>query len=500
MPEYFNLLSAGSKEFLFSQHSMLINGDWVEAQNGARLDVVNPADETVITSVPAAAAADIDSAVIAARQALEQGPWPKLRPAQRQQIMRRLADLIERDAQVLAEIESIDNGKSAVIARAVDLALTIDFVRYMAGWATKIEGSTIDVSVPYASPDSQFFAYTRREPVGVVAAVLSWNFPLLAAAWKLAPALAAGCTVVLKPAEQTPLSALYLGTLLEEVGLPAGVVNIVTGDGPSAGAPLVAHPGVNKISFTGSTEVGKLIGRAAMDNMTRVTLELGGKSPMIVLDDCDPAIAAQGAAQAIFFNNGQVSCAGSRLYLPMHMFDRVVDGLVSYAEAMPMGHGLNPQTQLGPLVSQKQLDRVCGYIELGRQQGGRLVTGGGRAERRGYFVKPTVFASEDDALYAVREGIFGPVVVAMPYDDLDELTQRVNATPHGLGASIWSQDLSRVQRLIPKIKAGTVWVNCHSLLDSAVPFGGYRLSGFGHDMGRVSLDAYLESKSVFMAL
>lgn len=500
MPEYSNLLSAGSKEFLFRQHRMLINGNWVDAQDGKRFNVINPADETVIASVPAAGAADIDRAVMAARQALEQGPWPKLRPAQRQRLLLKLADLIERDAQVFAEIESIDNGKSAVVARAVDLALTIDFFRYMAGWATKIEGSTLDVSVPFAPPDSQFFAYTRREPVGVVAAVVPWNFPLLVAAWKLAPALTAGCTVVLKPAEQTPLSALYLGTLFGEAGFPAGVVNIVTGDGVSAGAPLVAHPGINKISFTGSTEVGKLIGKAAMDNMTRVTLELGGKSPMIVLDDCDPSFAAQGAAQAIFFNHGQVCCAGSRLYVPRKMFDQVVDGLAGHAEAMPMGHGLDPQTQLGPLVSQEQLDRVCGYIDLGRQQGARLVTGGGRAERRGYFVKPTVFASEDEALLIVREEIFGPVVVALPYDDLDEVARRANDTPYGLGASIWSQDLSRVQRLIPKIKAGTVWVNCHSMLDCAVPFGGYKLSGFGRDMGRVSLDAYLESKSVFMAI
>ncbi|MFZ5507894.1 MAG: aldehyde dehydrogenase family protein [Pseudomonadota bacterium] len=495
-----DLLGAGARAFLEQRHLMSIDGQWVEAQDGRRFDVINPADETVIATVPAAGATDVDRAVAAARRALEHGPWSQLRPAGRQRLMLKLAELIERDAQTIAEIESVDNGKSAAIARAVDVALTVDFLRYMAGWATKIEGSTMDVSVPFAPADSQFFAYTRREPVGVVAAIVPWNFPLMVAAWKLGPALAAGCTVVLKPAEQTPLSALYLGALLEEAGFPPGVVNILTGDGPSAGAPLVAHPGINKISFTGSTEVGKLIGKVAMDNMTRVTLELGGKSPTIVLDDCDPAIAAQGAAQAIFFNQGQVCCAGSRLYVPRNMFDRVLDDLVGHAEAMPIGHGLDPTTQLGPLVSREQLDRVCGYIDIGSKEGARLVTGGGRAPRPGYFIKPTVFVSEDDSPRIVREEIFGPVVVAMPYDDLEEIARRANDTPYGLGASIWSRDMSRVQRLIPKIKAGTVWVNCHSMLDSAVPFGGYKLSGFGRDMGRAALDAYLESKSVFMAI
>ena len=277
-------------------------------------------------------------------------------------------------------------------------------------------------------------------------------------------------------------------------------MNIITGDGPDAGAPLVAHPGVSKVSFTGSTEVGKLIGRAAMDNMTRVTLELGGKSPMIVLDDCDPALAAQGAAQAIFFNHGQVCCAGSRLYVHKKLYDNVVAELAELAKALPMGPGLDPQTHLGPLVSREQLDRVCGYIDLGREQGAELVTGGARANRNGYFVEPTVFASTDDALRIVQEEIFGPVVVALPYEDLDDVARRANDTPYGLGASIWSNDLSRVHRLVPKIKAGTVWVNCHNMLDVAVPFGGYKLSGFGRDMGRQSLDAYLETKSVFMAV
>lgn len=499
MNELHTVVSAKASAFLRRQrHQMLIDGAWVDG-GGQHLQVLNPANEELIAEVPAGDVRDIDRAVRAARTAFEDGPWSKMRPAERQRLLLRLADLIERDAQTIAEIESIDNGKSVQMALAVDVALAIDFFRYMAGWATKIEGSTVDVSVPYAM-QQEFVAYTRREPVGVVAAIVPWNFPLLIAAWKLGPALATGCTVVLKPAEQTPLSALFLGELILEAGFPAGVVNIVTGDGPNAGAPLTRHPLVNKISFTGSTEVGKLIGKSAMDNMTRITLELGGKSPVVVLDDCDPEAAAAGAAQAIFFNHGQVCCAGSRLYVQRKMFDKVVSGVAEIAAAMPLGHGLDPNAQMGPLVSREQMERVCNYIDIGRSEGAELVTGGGRAGDHGYFVKPTVFAGKRQDLRVAREEIFGPVLVAMPYDDLDEVARWVNDTPYGLGASIWSNNLSKVHRLIPKIKAGTVWVNCHSMLDVSVPFGGYKQSGFGREMGRASLDAYLESKSVFMAV
>ena len=450
-------------------------------------------------AVPAGQPADIDAAVIAARQAFDSGPWSRVKPAERERLLLRLADLMEQNARTLAEIESIDNGKSANIAQAVDVALAISYFRYMAGWATKIEGSTVDVSVPFM-PKHEFVNYIRREPVGVVAAVVAWNFPLLLAAWKLGPALATGCTVVLKPAEQTPLSALFLGQLIQEAGFPDGVVNVVTGDGIDAGAPLTRHPGVNKITFTGSTEVGKLIGKAAMDNMARVTLELGGKSPVIVLEDCDPAVAAAGAAGAIYFNHGQVCCAGSRLYVHKKIFDNVVADLASQANAMKVGHGLDPHAQMGPLVSQEQMERVCGYIDIGRQQGAEVVAGGGRATEIGYFVQPTVLTKADQKARVVQEEIFGPVVVAMPYDDLDQVAAWANDTPYGLGASIWSNDLSKVHRLIPKIKAGTVWVNCHNMLDPAMPFGGYKQSGFGKEMGRATLDAYLEQKSVFMAV
>lgn len=492
------VLTAATTQFLARRnHRMLIGGQWVASSNGQTLEVLNPADETLLATVPAATEADVNRAVEAARQAFEAPGWAKMRPDQRQRLLLRLADLIEANARTLAEIESLDNGKSAAIAEAVDVALSASYFRYMAGWATKIEGSTLDVSIPFA-PQNEFVGYTRKEPVGVVGAIVAWNFPLLLASWKLAPALATGCTVVLKPAEQTPLTALYLGELIMQAGFPEGVVNVVTGDGPSVGAPLTRHPGVNKLTFTGSTEVGKLIGKAAMDNMTRITLELGGKSPVIVLEDCDPAVAAGGAAQAIYFNQGQVCCAGSRLYVHKKNYDRVVADLADHANALTIGHGLNPAAQLGPLVSREQLDRVCGYIDIGRQQGAEVVAGGGRAGDKGYFVKPTVLAKVDQKARVVQEEIFGPVVVALPYDDLDQVAAWANDTPFGLGASIWSNDLSRVHRLIPKIKSGTVWVNCHNMLDPALPFGGYKQSGFGKEMGRAALDSYLEQKSVLM--
>ena len=481
------------------RHGLLINGEWGPAASGATFETVNPATETVIGRIAAAGAEDIDRAVQAARKAFDEGPWSKLRPVERERLLLKLADLVEDHAQALAEIESVDNGKSAAIAQAVDMAMSVNFLRYMAGWATKIEGSTMEHSVPFALR-AEFVTYTRREAVGVVGAIVPWNFPLLVAIWKLGPALAAGCTVVLKPAEQTPLTALYFGELLAEAGFPPGVVNIVTGDGPGAGAPLVSHRGVDKISFTGSTEVGKLIGHASVDNMTRFTLELGGKSPVIVLDDCDPVAAAAGAANAIFFNHGQVCCAGSRLYVQKKMFDRVVSEVGKIAEGMTLGSGFDASAQMGPLVSQEQLDRVCSYIDIGRSSGAEVVAGGGRHPGQGYFVKPTVLANVGQDARVVQEEIFGPVLTALPYDSIDDMADWANDSPYGLGASIWSNNLSKVHQLIPRIKAGTVWVNCHSALDPSMPFGGYKQSGIGRDLGRNALDAYLETKSVFIAL
>ncbi|MCC7218153.1 MAG: aldehyde dehydrogenase family protein [Burkholderiales bacterium] len=494
-----HLISEAANAFLAAPKRMLIGAEWVEAADGALLDVRNPATGETFARVPAGKAADVDRAVRAARAAFEGGPWPALSPAQRERLLLALADRVEANAQELAEIESLDNGKSLGLARHVDMAMAVDFLRYMAGWATKIEGATHDVSVPFM-PQARFFAWTRREPVGVVGAIIPWNFPLLMAAWKIGPALAAGCTVVLKPAEETPLTALRLGELILEAGIPPGVVNIVTGLGETAGAALAGHPGVAKIAFTGSTAVGKLVQRAAIDNMTRVSLELGGKSPVIVLDDADPAQAAAGAAQAIFFNQGQVCTAGSRLYVQRKLFDQVVGELAGIASRMKLGPGLDPASELGPLVSEAQRDRVCGYIDGGVAQGARVAAGGGRAGEPGYFVQPTVLVDVRQDMRVVQEEIFGPVVVALPYDDVDEAVALANDTPYGLGASIWSNDLARVHRMIPRIKAGTVWVNCHSMLDASLPFGGFKQSGIGREMGRAALDMFTETKAVMMAV
>jgi phenylacetaldehyde dehydrogenase len=495
-----HLISEKTATFLArGTHPLLIDGQWVQAESGQTIDVINPANEEVIAKVASAGKAEVDKAVAAARRAFDQGPWGKMRGAERERLLMKLADLLEANAQSFAEVESLDNGKSAAMAQAVDVAVAVDTIRYMAGWASKIEGATTDISVPFA-PQAEFVTFTRREAVGVVAAIVAWNFPLLLAVWKLAPALAAGCTVVLKPAEQTPLTAIMLGELIAEAGFPPGVVNIIVGDGPSAGAPLVSHAGVDKVSFTGSTEVGKLIGKAAVENMTRFTLELGGKSPVIVLDDCDPATAAAGAAQAIFFNHGQVCCAGSRLYVQKKMFDRVVADVADIAKSMALGHGLDPASRMGPLVSREQMDRVCNYINIGMSQGANVVTGGGRAGEKGYYVQPTILTNVNADMRVVQEEIFGPVLTAMPYDDIEEVAAWANNTHFGLGASIWSNNLSKVHRLIPKIKAGTVWVNCHSMLNPAMPFGGYKQSGIGRDLGKASLDSYLETKSVYIAV
>ncbi|BAL25323.1 aldehyde dehydrogenase family protein [Azoarcus sp. KH32C] len=493
------LLGEGTRRFLERQQRMLIGGEWVDAASGETLPVIDPACGEKFTEVPAGGTADIDRAVAAARRAFESGDWAKMRPVDRERLLLKFADLVEANAQELAEIESLDNGKPVTMARHVDVALVIDFLRYMAGWATKIEGSTMDVSVPIIR-DREFFGFTRREPVGVVGAIIPWNFPLLMAAWKVAPALATGCTMVLKPAEETPLSALRFAELALEAGYPAGVLNVVTGLGHTAGAALASHKGIEKVAFTGSTEIGKLVGKAALDNMTRVSLELGGKSPVIVLDDADVSQAAAGAAQAIFFNQGQVCTAGSRLFVHKSRFEQVVEGLAGIASSMKIGAGIDPTTQIGPLVSATQQKRVLGYIESGFAEGARAATGGAAGEGAGYFVKPTVLVDTTDDMKVVREEIFGPVVVAMPYDDLDEVARRANDTPYGLAASIWSNDLARVHRLIPKIQAGTVWVNCHNILDNAMPFGGFKQSGIGREMGRAVLDLYTESKSVIMAL
>jgi phenylacetaldehyde dehydrogenase len=492
-----SVLSTATTGFLSSPRQMLIGAEWRDAQSGQRLDVRDPATGDVVTSVPAAAAADVDLAVKSARAAFESREWGAARPVDRERWLLKLADLLEANAAEFAEIETVDNGKPLVISQRVDVPSAVDFLRYSAGWATKIEGTTVEPSLP-GFRKNEFFAYTRREPVGVVGAIIPWNFPLLMAVWKIGPALAAGCSVVLKPAEDTPLSALRLAALALEAGFPPGALNVVTGDGPSAGAALAAHPGIDKVAFTGSTAVGKRIGQAALENMTRISLELGGKSPVIVLDDVDPAVAASGAANAIFFNSGQVCVAGSRLFVQRKAYHAVLDGVSAIAAKMRIGPGLEKGTQLGPLVSERQLQRVSGYVRAGLDEGATLVAGGARHGERGWFHQPTILTGVGPSTRVAQEEIFGPVLVATPFDDVDEIAALANDSAYGLSASIWSNDLKRVHRLIPRIKAGTVWVNCHGLLDNALPFGGYKQSGIGREMGRAMIDLYTETKSVLM--
>jgi phenylacetaldehyde dehydrogenase len=489
--------SPAVRAFLAKPARLLIGGEWVEPLTGDRVSVIDPATGEQIASVADAGSKDVDRAVAAAREAFEGGRWPAMLPSHREALLWRLSDLIDQHAEELAELESLDNGKTKAMAGIVDIPGTRDYFRYMAGWATKIEGSTIDLSIG-AVPGGKFNAFTRREPVGVVAQIIPWNFPLAMAAWKLAPALAAGCTCVLKPAEQTPLTALRLGELIMEAGFPAGVVNILTGLGETTGAALVAHAGVDKVAFTGSTEVGKTINRSATDTLKRVSLELGGKSPVIVLPDVDVETVVGGAARAIFFNAGQVCAAGSRLYAHRKIFDDVVEGVSGAAESIKLGPGLHPATEMGPLVSREQQERVVSYIESGRADGASVVAGGEALGHPGYFVKPTVLADVNHEMRVVQEEIFGPVLVAQRFDDLDEVVAYANGTPYGLGASIWTNDLKTAHRLVPRIRAGTVWVNCHSFVDPNMPFGGFKQSGFGREHGRAAMDMYTELKSVCM--
>jgi phenylacetaldehyde dehydrogenase len=489
--------SRNVNEFIGKKPRLLINGEWVEARSGKTLAVFDPATGREIGRVADAGPEDVDRAVAAARAAFESGPWPDMLPVAREALLWKLADLIEQHAAELAELESINNGKTRFMASIIDVPGARDYFRYMAGWATKIEGTTMQTSIG-GIPGAKFHTYVAREPVGVVAQIVPWNFPLAMAAWKLAPALATGCTCILKPAEQTPLTALRLGELIREAGFPPGVVNILTGFGETAGAALVAHPGVDKIAFTGSTEVGKLINKSATDTLKRVSLELGGKSPVIVLPDAEVNTVIGGAAMAIFFNSGQVCTAGSRLYAHSSIFDRVVEGLSAAAGEIRLGPGLDQASQMGPLVSKEQQERVLGYIESGRKQGAAVVAGGEAPSHPGYYVKPTVLVNVRPEMRVVREEIFGPVVVAQRFDQLDEVVKAANDSPYGLGASIWTNNLSAAHRLIPRIKAGTVWVNCHNMVDPNMPFGGFKQSGFGREHGRVAIDMYTELKSVCM--
>jgi phenylacetaldehyde dehydrogenase len=491
-----NILVVKNQEFLDREHKLFIGGEFVQSASGETIPVYDPATDSVVAQIVAADSADIDRAVAAAGEAFK--TWSKTKPLQRQTLLLRLADLMEKNADRLAEIESIDNGKSLVVARHGDVGSSINFVRYMAGWATKIMGSTLDVSVPHM-PDAEFHTYVKKQPVGVVGAIIPWNFPLSMAIWKIAPALATGCTVVLKPAEQTSLSALLLAELIQEAEFPPGVVNVVTGYGRTAGNDLVGHPGVNKITFTGSVETGKIVGQRAVEGMKRFTLELGGKSPVIVRDDADIDAAIAGAAKAIFFNQGQTCTAGSRLYVHESIYDKIVQGVADIANNISVAPGYDAKCEMGPIISTEQLERVCGYIDAGKKENAEVLAGGKRLDRPGYFLTPTVLATKQE-MSVVQEEIFGPVVCAMPYSNDEEVVKLANDTRYGLAASVWTSSLSSAHKLSSAIQAGTVWVNCHNVFDANLPFGGAKQSGIGRELGKASIDGYLEDKTVLMNL
>ncbi|HST41183.1 MAG TPA: aldehyde dehydrogenase family protein [Conexibacter sp.] len=491
-------MAEATRRFTSEPRKLLIGGRWQESASGKTFETFDPATGAVLATVAEGDKADVDLAVAAARRALD-GPWSKLNPSERGRIVHRIGDLIMEHADELAELETLDNGKPKAVAAAADVPLAADLFWYMSGWATKLNGGTISPSVPYM-PGAEFHAYTLREPVGVVGQIIPWNFPLLMAAWKLGPALTTGCTVVLKPAEQTPLSALRLAELIQEAGVPDGVVNVIPGFGETAGAALAQHPDVDKVAFTGSTEVGKLIAQQATGNLKRVSLELGGKSPNIVFSDADVDAAIAGAAQGIFFNQGEVCSAGSRLYVQEDQFDRVVEGISNAASSIRVGHGLDPNTEMGPLVSQEQFDRVTRYLSIGEQEGNRATAGGSAIDGDGWFVQPTVLVDANADSTIVREEVFGPVIAAMPFSDVDDLARQANDSAYGLAAGVWTRDISKAHKLAKRIKAGTVHVNSYHVFSAELPFGGYKQSGWGREMGEEVLNNYMETKSVIVGL
>ena len=492
-------LGAPSRAYLKAGHQLFIDGKFVSSAAGDEIAVVDPTSGLTVSVVPAGNAADIDKAVQAARRAFDVGPWRSMRGSDRERLMLKLAELLEANATEFSEIESVNSGRVLGATRAFDVDLSVSYLRYMAGWATKIHGQTLEASVPYV-PGGEFFAMTLRQPVGVVGAITPWNVPLGQAIWKIAPALATGCTLVLKPAEQTPLTALRFAALVAEVGIPDGVINVVTGTGEAAGAALVAHPLVDKISFTGSTQVGRHIGEQAARTMKHVTLELGGKSPMVVLDDADLDVTIPGAAIGIFANHGQNCCAGSRLFVHESLYDRVVDGIVKIARSTKLGSPLSADTQMGPLVSTSQQKRVMGYIESGREQGAEVVVGGEALAGPGAYVRPTVFANVRPDMRVVREEIFGPVLTVARFTDLGDVLHRANDTQFGLGASVWTRNLNKAMWFIKGFRAGTVWVNTHAVLDLAVPFGGIKESGLGHELGEEAIRHHTNLKSAILSL
>ena len=483
-----------TEQIAITATKLLINNRWVESESGRTFATVNPSTGEEICQIAEADAADVEKAVKAARNAFENGSWRKTQASDRGRMLHRLADLIEQHADELAAIESLDNGKPVGVAKAVDVAATAGCYRYFAGWADKIHGKTIPI-------DGDFFCYTRHEPVGVVGQIIPWNFPMLMQAWKLAPALAAGNTVVMKPAEQTPLSALRIGELVVEAGLPEGVVNLLPGFGPTAGAAIASHMDVDKVAFTGSTEVGHLIMEAAAkSNLKRVTLELGGKSPNIVFGDTDLDDAVEGAHFGLFFNHGQCCCAGSRVFVEQKIYDQFVEKSGERAKRRQVGDPFDPKTEQGPQVDQAQFDKVMGYIDSGRSEGAKLVCGGARVGDRGYFIQPTVFADVQDDMKIAREEIFGPVMSIIPFKNIDEVVERANRTTYGLAAAVWTRDIQKALAIANSVRAGTVWVNCYNVLDTRAPFGGFKQSGIGRELGEYGLQQYTEVKTVTVKL